>query len=1287
MPNRAIIAVATAWGPKHGGINAFNYDFVRALGVASHRELTVVCAVPSATPAEVEEAARSFVSLRAFGTEFGSEALGADAAAAILESVRDISDHELVWLGHDIFTGAAAADAAARTRSRVALVNHMSYVAYKAYQTGSARAAQAKSQHQRTVFERGHCLFSMGPLLRDELADLLGGREPHVIVPGFPELDPAQPPRRWTMLLFGRLDPETDRIKQGRLGIAAFAQAHRDAVSNAGLSAELRAPRLKLFGIDPSDEADLRAFAEREAGGVVDFHPMPFETDRSRLFRELAQSSVAVMPSWHEGFGLVGWEAIGAGVPLVLSERSGLHQFLDETLAGAGIGCVHPVRIRGSEAPDAPYRPEDVAEVADALKRVAGNPDRALKSARLLRELLSENTWASCARRFLDDIGWRALTAAGPTSESLPAVARIDLAASTTSAGSEILMMPRPVWRAGHGHPDSLLLRADEECVPFDLGRADILDDLLTWARRTDGFPVMVRLHTGPGGSGKTRLLLEACRNLGPEWNAGFLDGDCPVAEIQSRFSRLLSERRPTFVVVDYAETRRDELAALAKVALSVEQPRVRIVLLARDAGEWWESVANDYPACERLFAGPAKTGPFPLPALHPKLADRDSAFIAALHALAARLGISDVEPLARARPDLSAEHFGAPLYVQMAALLALRGERSVSAAGLTEGLLRHEERYWSRLPVVHAVPAGGRAAAHLLAVATMCNGIGSAREAVGLYEATEGPICSRAELTALFRALAALYPGRLGLQPMRPDVLGEALVSRALGLAGESRDTILRVILGPQSSEPVRRHALTVMTRLARQRPDFRPVLLAAVRENFVPCLSSIVEVSLQSGEPLPETAVEAFETLPYNTQSQASGLLRGRIPHRSLRLAELALRFSEFRLSAARSAYGRRRKEPTAAELARALALASLRLENVGKFAEALELAQDARIHFEQLTHSRRGRYEPELAGALNNLGNLMEESGRVEEALALVRTAHRIYSELAKTAPEKYESDLALTLCNLSGFLATVGADDEALETALASHTIRKRLATAQPGRFEHELAETLGRLANRVSDGGRFEDALARAREAHAIYARLAQARPDRFDEDLAHSLATLSRRVADLGRFGDALGPLREAHAILARLSRTRPTRFAFDLLSTELQLALLTWIEGAPEVGLLSTWAEREQGAELRPHRGAVLRTSHAVVLGCISHQLSREDALARMRQAVAPRESPPAHFIRHVEEEHLVALAYLARYAPGPDRTAAYARSWHAFRRRPRVPATLTAVLERLGCPFPPAE
>jgi hypothetical protein len=46
---RSLIAFATQWGSKYGGINTFNTDFLSAFGIAYHSQVQVICIVSRAT--------------------------------------------------------------------------------------------------------------------------------------------------------------------------------------------------------------------------------------------------------------------------------------------------------------------------------------------------------------------------------------------------------------------------------------------------------------------------------------------------------------------------------------------------------------------------------------------------------------------------------------------------------------------------------------------------------------------------------------------------------------------------------------------------------------------------------------------------------------------------------------------------------------------------------------------------------------------------------------------------------------------------------------------------------------------------------------------------------------------------------------------------------------------------------------------------------------------------------------------------------------------------------------
>jgi hypothetical protein len=62
----------------------------------------------------------------------------------------------------------------------------------------------------------------------------------------------------------------------------------------------------------------------------------------------------------------------------------------------------------------------------------------------------------------------------------------------------------------------------------------------------------------------------------------------------------------PVIVVIDYAESRADLVAVLQRVAALAAStgPRVRVLLLARNDGDWWKSLPNRNPELAVLLDG-----------------------------------------------------------------------------------------------------------------------------------------------------------------------------------------------------------------------------------------------------------------------------------------------------------------------------------------------------------------------------------------------------------------------------------------------------------------------------------------------------------------------------------------------------------------------------------------------------------------------------------------------------------------------------------------------------------
>ncbi len=1134
MHTKTLIALATAWGPKHGGINSFNRDLIRAFGNAFRETVRVICLIPRQDETAIKDALSASVELRHMDNPPEGERLTASHAAEIVASLKDVITTETFWLGHDNFTGAAAVAAAKQTNTKSAVIHHMSYAAYKAFQSGSSGKAAEKSREQHDIFSQADYRLAVGPLLRDELEGLVDSDDVKMLIPGLPEIDTKAPPKRWTVLLFGRLDPESDRIKQGRLGVAAFATCYRDALNQAVLSPALRdRPRMKLYGIEPTEEAELREFANAQAGAALDFQALPFLEDRKALFDELGKASVALMPSWHEGFGLTGWEAIGAGVPLILSRQSGLYKFLQEEMAGAG--TAYAVDIRGREA-DEPYQEQDVTNLANAIKQVAADSVSARRTALKLREMLSDRTWTKCAEDLAAYIGW---PRANPPALELPA----PIAVQTHPPLDGLIHLPQPLWQAGTGHSDSVLLRAEEACVPFHHGRDQVLGTLIDWAEGMENYPLALRLYTAPGGTGKTRMLIEACRRLGEGWQAGFLVSDISPNDIKRRLPTWLRQHPMTLMVVDYAETRSDQLVALVEAAQGHSNCRLRIVLLARAAGDWWDRLPNRSTLCEAIFSGYATSGPYPLPPLHSEVADRAAAFRSAWVAFADKLQIQTPPP---PLPDLFAEHFASPLYLQMATLMALRGEHADTARGLLDAVLRHESHYWRRLGETMNLADSDRHALPLLALSTLAGGITTPREAWALYQIGGGPALAKADLEKLFLALCPLYPGRQGLQPVSPDLLGESLVARALNLAADQGEGLLAALLGSRASEAVRRHTLTVLTRLAQHRPDMGGHLADALTRHFPSLVSAIVGAGLETGEPLPSAAIAALDRLGAQEHRQVVGLLHHALPQETVKLAGLALTVAEYRAGIAQLAYQRKKSAEQTRQYLKAL-------NNLGIRQTAMARLEEAQQSYEagvQLSERLSGGDQEVVAMLFNNLGKCLRELGRPEEAIRCAQRDLAITERLATAHPKHHDHELAISLSNMGNHLRDLGQHEEALQYAQRAMTILERRALAHPGSYEPDLTIFLGNLGNHLSGVGRYEEALQLAQRALAILERLAAAHSDRFDPALAQSLGNLGAHLSDLGRYEEALQLAQRALAIRERLAAAHPDRFDPDLATS-----------------------------------------------------------------------------------------------------------------------------------------
>ncbi|MGV6815827.1 MAG: hypothetical protein ACWA44_00995 [Thiotrichales bacterium] len=360
-----------------------------------------------------------------------------------------------------------------------------------------------------------------------------------------------------------------------------------------------------------------------------------------------------------------------------------------------------------------------------------------------------------------------------------------ELAAQTGWAA--LLHIPAAPWR--RWPTEAMLLDAAAAIVPYASRPED--GELNNWLHSEHD--IALRLYEAEGGAGKTRWMLEHCRDLSTKgWRTGFLAGDASALEAPVRaYETLFDGQTNTLIVIDYAETRGEQLNKLLNAASNAPQNcHLRIVLLTRRVdGQWWNSLRNrldrdaadlldEYPPSQQelppFFLDGGRHAEFYVSAwqaFFEVLSQRDSAMLK-----------NDATP-----PAFEGEHFKLPLFVSLAALdRLLGGSGTGDEQELLKRLLDHEKRHWKRDGVET------EAVAQAMGTITLWQGASREqpeslpqrwRSSTALHDQKPHP------LYALLNDLYGEAPenGRTAIAPLRPDRLGETLVEEVLSNDAEA--------------------------------------------------------------------------------------------------------------------------------------------------------------------------------------------------------------------------------------------------------------------------------------------------------------------------------------------------------------------------------------------------------------------------------------------------------------------------------------------------------------------
>ncbi|MDO9337553.1 MAG: glycosyltransferase [Caulobacter sp.] len=391
---QAVLAVATEWNSAHGGLSTFNRNLCIAFAKAGSR---VVCLVPRASLDEVDAAYAQGVEL-AIATPIPG---GDNSLLLAARSSLPLDFSPTVIVGHGRKTGpAAVAQAAHFPESRRLHFIHVSADELEWLKphkkVDPIDEAGDRTQEEFDLGRTAAFAVAVGPRLYERFrTEFYPDRKARVLRfdPGFDQFGDEEwgppPGRPLRILVQGRLDDQeikgldlaaqaVGRVAQRRpVGSSAIALVARGAAAgDTGL-------REKIVGW--SGKPDLDVTVRR------------FTVDTERLEADLRRASLVLMPSRSEGFGLVGLEAIVAGVPVLISEASGLGEMLHETLGRERAQrFVVPV-TRDGEA--------DVDAWARAIEMILYEIDAAFRRAALLREQLARiKTWQTAVDQLLAEL-------------------------------------------------------------------------------------------------------------------------------------------------------------------------------------------------------------------------------------------------------------------------------------------------------------------------------------------------------------------------------------------------------------------------------------------------------------------------------------------------------------------------------------------------------------------------------------------------------------------------------------------------------------------------------------------------------------------------------------------------------------------------------------------------------------------------------------------------------------------------------------------------------------------
>ncbi|GAA3038906.1 hypothetical protein [Actinokineospora globicatena] len=656
----------------------------------------------------------------------------------------------------------------------------------------------------------------------------------------------------------------------------------------------------------------------------------------------------------------------------------------------------------------------------------------------------------------------------------------------------------------------SALVLARHEIAPWQ-PRPEIMASLHAWLARP-GYPVWL-LH-GPAGQGKTRLALRLGQELPASWLVFWPDPDADPDALRV----VADSRHPTLVVLDHAETRLEQLSVLATA-------NVKVLLLARTHGEWWEHV----PGVGNALVGATIQRLDPLT----PTADRRKVLASYANALPRVDGRTAKLPARDKNDHPLTWHLTA-----LADLLDAAAPPQHTADHTAEGrVLFHERRHWEKTAKqIPALATLDRATLHNAVALLALAGLSTPADAEPVLQTLPG--LSAGTVHALITWFGTLYPPtspRRAFDAPEPHRLAEHHVARQVHATPDLTTRLVAVATPPQVTTlltvltralahgPHHDHLAAHITALITANPDTLavPALVLMLTTEFPDPLLAALHTVVASSDTTATTLIALGAALPRDSKRLAylaADITGGVARHRRSGSTELAQALSDHagRLSkvgrhedavvaleeAAATWRELELRDEDVSRLAECLTSLKISLARVGRAGDGVVAATEALRLFRALAASDSERV-PRLVRAVEGLASALHADDRYEDALAVVEEAVVLARALARRDPDVHLHTFSLVLSTLSFHLLMLHRDQPMalVEEGLA---IRRELANRNPIYLDG-LGLALSHYALDLVKAGRAREGMVAIDEALEIQRALAASDPLANSEDLARSV--------------------------------------------------------------------------------------------------------------------------------------------------------------------------------------